>query len=366
MSSLKFILKDRGIEYLFLVVWLIFGLVYCVYAIDKISCGIYEASMIRTLIKSTPALLIGVFICPRWGVEFIKVLIDLKKQELITDIFYVSPKNYWKCEYPFLGAFQELRCKKKVSDPKGINVWWYKSKLDYPSFISNEKYKVTYYKYSKCINEIERITFDNKQRVRKKKEKNVCKINKNIDYYDIYFHNNVDGFIIWLFVIVFSPILYFVLNTTLDKSNNSFVYFSFLCNFIVTSLLIAALCITVKHILSYWSRKKERIVHGEFIVTGIPFEKVFVFKGKAPTYIVPFKNKDNKDNKQVKMFIFSKDVLGFGDFSERSGYLGYGNFIGTKYEIEYYKVSHVIKSIKLISEIPKESCDENVNRWFSD
>jgi len=126
-----------------------------------------------------------------------------------------------------------------------------------------------------------------------------------------------------------------------------------LYNVIIAPLIVASLYNTGKHILSYICNKKELCVSGIFTTISVPLEKKYLVNGKPIVYYLRFTDENSIKH---KLFFYSTDILGLGVLEDRLGYKGYGNFIGTKYEIEYYKVSRVIKSIKLIS-LPDKNRD---------
>lgn len=107
----------------------------------------------------------------------------------------------------------------------------------------------------------------------------------------------------------------------------------------------------IKKILFFVFYKTKRTETKKLTIIGLPRTKRFLFKNKLHEY---FLRTYDFDGKMRIIRYYSTDFLGLGDLSERSGYMGYGNFIGTMYEVEYYKLSHIVKSMKLISQ-PKQS-----------
>lgn len=64
--------------------------------------------------------------------------------------------------------------------------------------------------------------------------------------------------------------------------------------------------------------------------------------------------------KKKRYKYYSSDILGLGDLNENSGFMGYGNFLDSKYEIEYYKFSGLIKSMRLITTGQKMTDSNNM------
>lgn len=97
---------------------------------------------------------------------------------------------------------------------------------------------------------------------------------------------------------------------------------------------------------------------GKAIVTidTIPCTRKFLATSKPNEFFLFAINESGKRNRYK---YYSSDILGLGDLNERPGFMGYGNFLDSKYEIEYYKFSGLIKSMKLLSN--DEVTNQNTN-----
>ncbi len=356
MNSLKFYLKDHFIITVLFTSIYFFGVVYLFISLFRVINGDADYSRIKLLFLAPFFIPAGIYYCGRLK-KMLNIIQDIKKEELITEIYYIGSFNYTLCERDHLGAYQNVYCTKKRNDTNKISFWWYKNDLIYPTFDPpGEKYKVIYYKHSKCIYHIERITFNN-AKTRKRMIDKCASKKALVDNYQIHLNNNIDGFVIWLFILLIMPILFYCGNKYIPaiemfKNNyhDALVFF----NAVVAPVFMVSLYNTLKHILSYISKKKELCVSVEVATIGIPLEKEYILKGKPIVYYLSFKDKKNKKR---KLFFYSTDILELGNLQERSGYKGFGNFIGAKYDVEYYKFSRVIKSMKLIS-LPEDQSSE--------
>ena len=103
--------------------------------------------------------------------KLILVFIDYKKQILVKDTFKIQNVGYEVCSEPRNGAYFTV----KFYDDKR-EFWLYKRSQIYSEFVTDEEYEVTYYKYSRCIHSIKRLTFNkaddiislNKSKLKKK------------------------------------------------------------------------------------------------------------------------------------------------------------------------------------------------------
>lgn len=105
------------------------------------------------------------------SIKFIVVVIDYKKQELVTETLKYKGSGYRESTSGYHGAYYTVcffGSKKKF--------WMYNKNQIYFNFSRPETYKVEYYKYSKCIKSIERITYNNRNVVPKKKKNKIKRL----------------------------------------------------------------------------------------------------------------------------------------------------------------------------------------------
>ena len=147
--------------------------------------------------------------------------------------------------------------------------------------------------------------------------------------------------------LVFLPFTILVLIklwTLKDIVDDFMIIFSFvIVSFIVLHILFFYKFIYTKNLNH--RNEKNVLIKDEITIRGIPVEKEFSNTHRQGYYLKTITN----SGKKLDLFFFSLDLLCLGDLKERPGYKGFGNFIGAKYEVEYYKVSRFIKSMKLIS-----------------
>lgn len=229
--------------------------------------------------------------------EYLLVYKDYKTQTKVTEILYVRSQSYIDCTDKFNGAYSILHCSEK-KNRKCSEYWLYRKNLLYDETIHGDYYKVTYYKRSRCLYSVESIsqasdnglidTFSTpKIKNNQKSKKSISAAKNNMAKLKHKDESNVD---------------------LSDGKNKAII------TDIVTTI-------------------------------GIPSELENSDAKKKLCLRV-----ENKNGKRIKLFLNSTDILGLGDLSARAGYMGYGNFIGTEYEVEYYKLSHIVKSMKLISQ----------------
>ena len=258
--------------------------------------GIVDKIMIKFFLRSllfVPALVFYI----KDLKEYWLVYKDYKTQTKETKILFVRNQGYVKCTDSFNGAYSVLYCSEKQG-MKCSEYWSYRKDLLYDETIHGGYYKVTYYKRSSCLYSVESISqasdnglIDN---ISTPKIKNNQKPQKSISAAK----NNMAKL------------------KHKDESNVDL------------------------------SDGKNRTIVTDIVTTiGIPTE--LQNRGAEKKFCLRVKNKNGK---RIKLFFGSTDILGLGDLSVRPGYMGYGNFIGAEYEVEYYKLSHIVKSTKLISE----------------
>ena len=115
---------------------------------------------------------------------------------------------------------------------------------------------------------------------------------------------------------------------------------------IVVFFYIVIIRLAIKRIVSYICYKKNDIGKAIVTIDTIPCTRKFLVTSKPNEF---FLFAIDENNKRRRYKYYSSDVLGLGDLNERHGFMGYGNFLDSKYEIEYYKFSGLIKSMKLLS-----------------
>lgn len=273
-----------------------------IYDIYRFSSGYVDGTMFRFLIRSV--IFFPVFIMFFSKIKaFILVYMDYKKLEIETKTVYIKNQGTQFCVDKSNGAYKSYYCSESLNGDN-IEYWIYKKSLDYHHAIIGQQYKITYYKRSKCIYSMELIS-DN---INSKKEKSKAK--KSMVYQK---------------------------KITLQKQNEKKMY------------------ITENSI----KNKNQKVVTEKVTTLGIPFStemEDYIIAG-VPYSVYSAKSNNqklflkvrNEEGKKINLILKSIDILGLGDLEERPGYLGYGNFIGAKYEVEYYKVSRVVNDMKLIS-----------------
>ncbi len=340
MDELKMYIKDKAP----LAVFYNFMFMVAIFVIWVNIIDFTSGEVTRNIIKSF--MMIPILPFSGWyfwslAKKVILVMLDYKKQELVTETLKLRGGGYRACDSQKHGAYLVLEfCGKKG------NFWMYDNNQVYVNVVPQEMYKVVYYKHSNCIKFIERITFNRKDIKHKKKQKS-SKRPANIEQFQVFFHNYIDGFIVDLFVLITIPFCFSLLKYIFKMcvSNGDFDLFYMSIAFFVV-FYFCFLRVVIKRMLSFVFYKINKTTNETVTIIGVPRTKKFLDKQKPNEFILYTIN--SNDRKRTMKF-YSTDILGLGDLEERSGYLGFGNFIGTKYEVEYYKVSRVIKSMKLIS-----------------
>lgn len=296
MESLKFYIKEHKPFIVLYGSCLFLGVILFVCDIYKISIGDTDRTTIKSLLTSIslpPAIILYGFYCRK----FFRVYKDYKTQHKETKILYLKHQSYSNCVDNFNGAYKFFFCSEKP-DGKKACYWLYRKDLMYDELTNCLKYKVTYYKKSKCLYSIEPICnyVESTQRQKKphKTDKNKAD-NKPLSA--------------TLTSIWFPPLRNSLAKHSNPRTDNQ--------ETIVET--VTAIGIPVK-------RRLKNSVNQDFLLRV-----------------------QNEDGKKKALLFNSTEILGLGDLNQRPGYMGYGNFIGTKYEIEYYRHSHTVKTMKIIN-----------------
>ena len=352
MESLKMYIKENWALTTFYSVGFIFAIVWIFIRITDFFSGEITRNTIKTMIM-IPFLPLTGFYYLLLAKKLILVLKDYKNPCLITETLKIKKAGYAPCEEPRYGAYFEI-----FFHGDKHNFWLYKKSQIYSEFVAGEEYKVTYYKNSRCIHSIERLTFNvqtaddiaylNKSKRKKKSKKKVVKKPLNIDPYKTFISNYKDGFVVdifWIFTIPFYIMLciHLLPKNLVGLKEQLFMIstpFVILFYFLIIRTVI-------RRIMSYNYYKKGIVEKTVVIFDTIPSTKKFLVTGKPNEFFL-FGVDENKKRRRYRFY--SMEILGLGDLTEREGFMGYGNFMGVKYEIEYYKVCHVIKSMRFIEE----------------
>ena len=212
----------------------------------------------------------------------------------------------------------------------------------------NKKYVIEYYKNSKCIYSIEPLFKTESQKSKKVETGLKCSFN-NEDISSELFDkkqkkkNNIIACLSVAFL-PFTILILIKLWTLNDIIDNFMIIFSL----VVVSFIVLHILLLYKYvytIVSNHGKEKNVLIKDKITIRGIPVEKEFSNPYRQGYYLKTISG----SGKKLDLFFISTDILCLGDLKERDGYKGFGNFIGAKYEVEYYKISHFIKSMKLIS-----------------
>ena len=296
MESLKFYIKEHKPFILLYGLCLLLGVILFVCDIYKISIGDTDRTTVKSLLTSIslpPAIILYGFYCRK----FFRVYKDYKTQHKETKILYLKHQSYSICVDNFNGAYKFFFCSEKPEGKKAC-YWLYRKDLMYDELTNCLKYKVTYYKKTKCLYSIEPICDYTESTNRQKRTHKIDK-------------NNAD-------------------NKTLSATLTS-IWFPFLRNSLA------------KH-SNPRTDTQETIVETVTAI-GIPVKRRLKISVNQDFLL----RVQNEDGKKKALLFNSTEILGLGDLNQRPGYMGYGNFIGTKYEIEYYKHSHTVKTMKIIN-----------------
>lgn len=351
MKSLKMYIKDNLALTSFYSLGFIFAVIWTFIKTTDFFAGETTTSTIK-LMLCIPFFPIAGWYYLSEAKKLILVFIDYKKQILVTNTFRIENASYETCSEPRNGAYFTV----KFYDNKH-EFWLYKRSQIYSEFATDEEYEVTYYKHSRCIHSVRRLTFNNenpddipalnKSKRKKKSKKKVLKKPLNVDPYKLFISNYTDGFILDVFLILTIPFYVMLCENLLPKTLPGISKQLFIITIpIVVFFYIVIIRLAIKRIVSYICFKKNDIGKAIVTIDTIPCTRKFLVTSKPNEF---FLFAIDENNKRRRYKYYSSDVLGLGDLNERHGFMGYGNFLDSKYEIEYYKFSGLIKSMKLLS-----------------
>lgn len=348
MESLRAYIKDNRPLIIFYNIVFWFSIIVILNSIIDFSSGEVTKNIIKSLFVVSLIPTAGWYVISETK-KLLTVFIDYKKQILVTDTFKIKNAGYEICSEPRNGAYFTA---KFYNDKHEF--WLYKRSQIYSEFVTDEEYEVTYYKHSRCIHSIKRLTFNyaddivalDRSKKKKKSKKNVLKKPLCIDPYKTFISNYTDGFIVDIFLILTIPfyimLCKFVLPKTLPGIYEQFFIISIP---VVIFFYILIIRLAIKRIASYICYKNGETAKTAVTIDTIPRKRKFLVTSK-PNELYLFAIDENYKRKRYKFY--SSDILGLGDLNERPGFMGYGNFLDSKYEIEYYKFSGLIKSMKLL------------------
>ena len=361
MKSLKIYIKDNFALTSFYSFGFIFAVIWTFIKTTDFFAGETTTSTIKLMLCIPFFPIVGWYYLSEVK-KLILVFIDYKKQILVKDTFKIQNVGYEVCSEPRNGAYLTV----KFYDDK-CEFWLYKRSQNYSEFVTDEEYEITYYKYSRCIHSIRRLTFNNenpddivalnKSKLKKKSKKKVLKKPLNIDPYKMFISNYTDGFILDVFLILTIPFYVMLCKYLLPQTLPGIAEQLFIISIpIVVFFYIVIIRLAIKRIVSYICYKKNDIGKAIVTIDTIPCTRKFLVTSKPNEFFL-FAIDESGKRKRYKYY--SSDILGLGDLNERPGFMGYGNFLDSKYEIEYYKFSGLIKSMKLFSN--DEVTNQNTN-----
>ncbi len=354
MYSIKFYLKEKRPFIILYGVCVFLGIVLLIYSVFSFDEGI-DSIMVRYLTRSIlliPAIIIYI-------IDLIKYLLsvfDYKKQNVTKKTLYVLEQDFKKCKNEFNGVYHVLICG-ETKKSKHIKLWYYNQDLIYDVKVG-KKYFIEYYKNSKCIYRIEPL-FKTESKKRKKVETGLkCSFN-NEDIGSELFDkkqkrkNNITACLSVVFL-PFTILILIKLWELKDIVDDFMIIFLFVVGSFVALHILLLYKFIYNKILNR-GNEENIIVKDKITVRGIPVEKAFSHPYREGYYLKTISD----SGKKLDLFFFSTEILCLGDLKERCGYKGFGNFIGSRYEVEYYKPSRFVKSMKLISSSEKDQ-DQSV------
>lgn len=361
MKSLKMYIKDNFVLTSIYTFGFIFTVIWIIIRMNDFSSEAITKNTIKTMML-IPFLPFTGWYSFSIAKKLILVFVDYKKQVLVKDTFKIQNVGYEVCSEPRNGAYFTV----KFYDDKR-EFWLYKRSQIYSEFVTDEEYEITYYKYSRCIHSIRRLTFNNenpddivalnKSKRKKKSKKKVLKKSLNIEPYKTFISNYTDGFILDVFLILTIPFYVMLCKNLLPKTLPGIAEQLFIISIpIVILFYIVIIRLAIKRIASYICYKKGDIGKAIVTIDTIPCTRKFLVTSKPNEFFL-FAIDERGKRKRYKYY--SSDILGLGDLNERPGFMGYGNFLDSKYEIEYYKISGLIKSMKLFSNDEATQRNEN-------
>ncbi len=364
MEALKFFIKEH--KYLILLhgVCLFIGVLLLIYDIFRVFDDGVNKTMLRFFISSLmffPALIF-------YFADFKKLVLvfrDYKMQKTETKNLYILSQDFKMCKDEFNGAYFIIHCSEDKNGHDCIEYWLYKKDLLYNNLKIGSQYKLTYYINSKCLCCIEPIVSNNiktnKQKINKQNFnawsensfQNSTQEKLSITHAEQQ-KNKLWVILAYIFFVCTIPFSMFILQQLWcirDIIDGFYLLFCIVCVslFILYFLLIYKF---VKFILS--CSKTPKIVTEKFTTIGIPVMQSSSNSDRARFWL----RVQNQKKRKKDLVLYGTDILGLGDLNERPGYMGYGNFIGTKYDVEYYKHSRVIKSMRLIEDETKRNTGE--------
>ncbi len=360
MESLKAYIKDNRTLIVFYNIVFGFSIIVISNSIIDFSSGEVTRNIVKSLIVVPFIPIAGWYVISETK-ELLTVFIDYKKQILVNDTFRIQNAGYEICSEPRNGAYFTVKCYNVKRE-----FWLYKRAQIYSEFVPDEEYEITYYKYSRCIHSVKRLTFNkaddiialNKSYRKKKSKKKVLKKPLNIDPYKIFISNYTDGFILDIFLILTIPFYVMLCKNLLPKTLSGIYEQLFIISIpIVILFYIVIIRLTIKRIASYICYKKSDIGKAIVTIDTVPCTRKFLVTSKPNEFFL-FAIDESGKKKRYKYY--SSDILGLGDLNENSGFMGYGNFLDSKYEIEYYKFSGLIKSMRLITTGQKMTDSNNM------
>lgn len=263
MESLKSYIKDNFALVAFYNIILGFSIIVILNSIIDFSSGEVHRNIIKSLFIVPFIPIAGWYVISETK-ELLMVLIDYKKQILVTDTCKIKNAGYEPCSEPRNGAYFTVN----FHDDKH-EFWLYKRSQIYSEFVIDEEYEVVYYKYSRCIHSVKRLTFNkeedtialNKSKRKKKSKKKVLKKPLNIEPYKTFISNYTDGFILDVFLILTIPFYVMLCKNLLPKTLPGIAEQLFTISIpIVIFFYIVIIRLAIKRIVSYICYKKMILV----------------------------------------------------------------------------------------------------------
>lgn len=302
MESLRFYIKENKlifVFYCFCVLLNIFLLTYIIYSF--FNDYVYEA-LVLTIIYLVIFFLVLTKLFDS-AKKFIMVCVDYIENEKEIQTVYVKRQGTRFCANKGNGAYKYFFCSESRNG-KPIEYWLYRKSLIYDDVCIGKQYKITYYKKSKCLYSIE-PTFDDFSILKK------TKVNKTVEAQTKKKLTKQ------------KPSRQHIVKKNNIKTNQK-----------VISEKITTLGIPYSSALD------------DHIITGVPY-KIYSASSNNKNL---FLKVCNQNGKRKNLVLQSTDILGLEEMNERPGFMGYGNFIGMEYEVEYYKFSHIVKSMKILNQ----------------
>lgn len=345
MNTSGFYLKERKpfiFLFGFLLILSMFLIIYSLFFLDENP----DNTVLRYLVRSIlliPAIIIYIVDL----IKFLLVFHDYKKQNIVENTFCVIEQNYKKCIDEFNGVYTILFCGESMKS-KPLKLTYYNADLLYDIKVG-KKYIISYYKNSKFVLSIKPLSQTNTKKQNDYNSASTCSLeNTEVESESINDKQNKMINIFALLGLILVPFTVFALIKLYAMK-------SIIDNFMIVFSFVGVSFVAIHFLLMYkflfrivlnTSQNKNELKKDTIIVRGIPVNKEFSYPHRQGYYLKTITD----SGKKLDLFFFSINVLGLGDLSERPGYKGFGNFIGAKYEVEYYKISKIIKTMKLINE----------------